>query len=108
MRSSSAATSSPSERTILASTAMSSASCSRNGVHTLLANEAYAGTLLWGLNARDRAPPMRVDDAFPVPNGLPSITPLIAGSNGPPSADPFGDDLDYDGRQPWPECLREF
>ena len=38
------------------------------------------------------------------PDGLPPITPLIAGSNGPPSADPFGD-LD-DGGQPWPECLR--
>ena len=38
------------------------------------------------------------------PDGLPPITPLIAGSNGPPSADPFGD-LE-DGGQPWPECLR--
>ena len=39
------------------------------------------------------------------PDGLPSITPLVAASNGPPSADPFGD-LDDGGRQPWPECLR--
>ena len=39
------------------------------------------------------------------PDGLPSITPLVAGSDGPPSADPFGDDLEGDG-QPWPECLR--
>ena len=39
------------------------------------------------------------------PDGLPSITPLIAGSDGPPSADPFGD-LDDGGQQPWPECLR--
>ena len=39
------------------------------------------------------------------PDGLPPITPLVAASNGPPSADPFGD-LDDDGRQPWPECLR--
>ena len=38
------------------------------------------------------------------PDGLPSITPLIAASNGPPSADPFGD-LDDGGQQPWPECL---
>ena len=38
-------------------------------------------------------------------DGLPPITPLIAGSNGPPSADPFGDDLE-DGGQAWPECLR--
>ena len=40
------------------------------------------------------------------PDGLPPITPLVAGSDGPPSADPFGDDLEGDGRQPWPECLR--
>ena len=40
------------------------------------------------------------------PDGLPPITPLIAGSNGPPSADPFGDDLEDGGQQPWPECLR--
>ena len=39
------------------------------------------------------------------PDGLPPITPLIAGSDGPPSADPFGD-LEDGGRQPWPECLR--
>ena len=39
------------------------------------------------------------------PDGLPPITPLVAGSNGPPSADPFGDGLEGDG-QPWPECLR--
>ena len=38
------------------------------------------------------------------PDGLPPITPLIAASNGPPSADPF-EDLE-DGGQPWPECLR--
>ena len=40
------------------------------------------------------------------PDGLPPIAPLVAGSNGPPSADPFGDDLEDGGRQPWPECLR--
>ena len=40
------------------------------------------------------------------PDGLPPITPLIVGSNGPPSADPFGDDLEDGGQQPWPECLR--
>ena len=38
--------------------------------------------------------------------GVPPVTPLVVGSNGPPSADPFGDDLEGDGRQPWPECLR--
>ena len=40
------------------------------------------------------------------PDGLPPVTPLVAGSNGPPSPDPFGDDLEDGGRQPWPECLR--
>ena len=39
------------------------------------------------------------------PDGLPPIAPLVATSNGPPSADPFGDGLE-DGGQPWPECLR--
>ena len=39
------------------------------------------------------------------PDGLPPITSLVATSNGPPSADPFGD-LDDGGQQPWPECLR--
>ena len=39
------------------------------------------------------------------PDGLPPITPLVAGSNGPPSADPFGD-LEDGAQQPWPECLR--
>ena len=34
------------------------------------------------------------------PDGLPPIAPLIAASNGPPSADPFGDDLDDGGQQP--------
>ena len=38
-------------------------------------------------------------------DGLPPITPLVAGSDGPPSADPFGD-LEDGGQQPWPECLR--
>ena len=36
--------------------------------------------------------------------GVPPVTPLVAGSNGPPSADPFGN-LEGDGQQPWPECL---
>ena len=40
------------------------------------------------------------------PGGLPVMAPLVAGSNGPPSADPFGDDLDDDVQQQWPECLR--
>ena len=39
-------------------------------------------------------------------DGLPVFTALTAESNGPPSPDPFGDDLDDAGQQPWPECLR--
>ena len=35
------------------------------------------------------------------------MAPLVAGSNGPPSVDLFGDDLDDDGQEPWwSECLR--
>ena len=40
------------------------------------------------------------------PDGLAAMAPLVAGSNGPPSADPFGVGLEGDGQQPWPECLR--
>ena len=40
------------------------------------------------------------------PDGLPLMASLVAASNGPPSADPFGDDLDGAGPQPWPQCLR--
>ena len=39
------------------------------------------------------------------PDGLPVMTALLAGSNGAPSADPFGGDLEAAG-QPWPQCLR--
>ena len=34
-------------------------------IHTMLDNEAYTGTLVWGTNARDGAPPVRVEGAFP-------------------------------------------
>ena len=37
--------------------------------------------------------------------GLPLMTALTAGSEGPPSADPFGDDPE-DAGQPWAQCLR--
>ena len=40
------------------------------------------------------------------PDGLAVMAPLVVASNGPPSADPFGADLDAAGPQPWPECLR--
>ena len=34
-------------------------------IHRILCNEAYTGTLVWGSNAQDNAPPVRVDNAFP-------------------------------------------
>ena len=38
---------------------------SKNGVHIILKNEAYTGTLLWGGGARDKGDPVRVEKAFP-------------------------------------------
>ena len=34
-------------------------------IHTMLENEAYAGTLVWGTKSKDGAPPVRVEDAHP-------------------------------------------
>ena len=34
-------------------------------IHTMLNNEAYSGALVWGTKAKDNAPPVRVEDAFP-------------------------------------------
>ena len=34
-------------------------------VHKILENEAYTGTLVWGKNAKDGTPPVRVENAFP-------------------------------------------
>ena len=34
-------------------------------VHAMLTNEAYTGTSVWGANAKDGAPPVRIEDAFP-------------------------------------------
>ena len=38
---------------------------SKNGVHIILRNESYTGTLVWGVDAKDGAPPVRVEKAFP-------------------------------------------
>ena len=35
-------------------------------IHTMLSNEAYTGALVWGANAKDGAPPVRVEDAHTV------------------------------------------
>ena len=34
-------------------------------VHSVLLNEAYTGTLVWGITAKDGAPPVRVENAHP-------------------------------------------
>ena len=38
---------------------------SKNGVHIILKNEAYTGTLVWGVDSKDKADPVRVEKAFP-------------------------------------------
>ena len=37
----------------------------KTGVHKVLTNEAYTGTLIWGVSAKDGADPVRVEKAFP-------------------------------------------
>ncbi len=37
----------------------------KSTVHRILSNEAYTGTLVWGVDAKDGAPPVRVENAFP-------------------------------------------
>ena len=37
----------------------------KTGVHNILTNEVYTGTLVWGANAKDEAAPVRVEKAFP-------------------------------------------
>ena len=34
-------------------------------IHTMLDNEAYTGAVVWGTNAKDGQPPVRVEDAHP-------------------------------------------
>ena len=34
-------------------------------IHVILTNEAYAGTVVWGANAKNGTPPVRVEDAHP-------------------------------------------
>ena len=34
-------------------------------IHTMLSHEAYTGTVVWGIKAKDKAEPVRVEDAFP-------------------------------------------
>ena len=38
---------------------------SKNGIHFILRNEVYTGTLVWGANAKNKAEPVRVEKAFP-------------------------------------------
>ena len=37
----------------------------KSTVHTVLTNEAYTGTLVWGTKGKDGAEPVRVEKAFP-------------------------------------------
>ena len=37
----------------------------KTSVHAILINEAYTGTLVWGVNAKDKADPVRAEEAFP-------------------------------------------
>ena len=38
---------------------------SKTVVHSILTSETYTGTLVWGLQAKDKADPVRVENAFP-------------------------------------------
>ncbi len=38
---------------------------SKTVVHSILTNETYTGTLVWGLQAKDKVTPVRVENAFP-------------------------------------------
>ena len=38
----------------------------KSTIHTTLNNEAYTGAVVWGVNAKDGAPPVRVEKAHPV------------------------------------------
>ena len=43
-------------------------------IHRILTTETYTGTLVWGTRAKDNAPPVRVEDAFPaIVSGTSSI-----------------------------------
>ena len=37
----------------------------KNTIHVILTNEVHTGTLVWGITAKDGAPPVRVEGAFP-------------------------------------------
>ena len=37
----------------------------KTSVHAILINETYTGALIWGVNAKDGADPVRVENAFP-------------------------------------------
>ena len=38
---------------------------SKTVIHNMLSNEAYTGTLLWGVSGKGKAEPVRVENAFP-------------------------------------------
>ena len=59
-------------------------------VHKVLINETYTGTLVWGVNAKDGADPVRVDDAFPaiVPKAQFTRVAKLMRSRGPKVVNP--------------------
>ena len=38
---------------------------SKTSIHSILTNEVYTGTLLWGASAKSKTDPVRVEKAFP-------------------------------------------
>ena len=38
---------------------------SKNGIHLILRNEAYTGTLVWGMDAKDKAEPVQSGEGIP-------------------------------------------
>ena len=59
-------------------------------VHAILINETYTGTLVWGVNAKDGADPVRVDDVFPaiVPKAQFTRVAKLMRSRGPKVVNP--------------------
>ena len=62
----------------------------KSTVHRILSNEAYTGTLVWGVSAKDKAPPVRMENAFPaiVPKEQLSHVVALLDSRAPSSSHP--------------------
>ena len=62
----------------------------KTSVHKVLTNEVYTGTLVWGVSAKDKAPPVRMENAFPaiVPKEQLSRVVALLDSRAPSSSHP--------------------